>query len=323
MYSIGLYAFNGSAYYKDNNNWENDVLYVGNHLITAKPSLNGIYAVKEGTKSIASYAFRNCTDLTGLIFPEGLKSIGSYTFSGCSALDSIYVPDSVNRLGANSLSSLSFLQDNEDNWTDGALYAGNHLIDTKNDAGETITVRSGTKTIAPNSFNGSSAKKVIIPRGLRTIDQYAFYYSNITEIVLPDSISEIRYGAFEDSSGLTDVYYMGSEADFNRISIEGNNDYLLNANIHFSVKETDPQTFTIYTKDGNITTFSVTPSNTEIGKTVIIALYNNGVLVDFKQDLYTGASLDFSSSVKYDEALAMIWDSISLPKPVSAPEYIQ
>ena len=38
---IGAYAFSSTAYYKDESNWEDDVLYIGKYLIVAHSSLAG------------------------------------------------------------------------------------------------------------------------------------------------------------------------------------------------------------------------------------------------------------------------------------------
>ena len=44
-------------YYKDKDNWENGVLYIGKHLLETEMGLSGDYVVKSGTKSISGNAF--------------------------------------------------------------------------------------------------------------------------------------------------------------------------------------------------------------------------------------------------------------------------
>lgn len=78
---IGSGAFEHTAYYDNESNWENGVLYIGNHLIEAKETLSGTYIVKSGTRSIVERAFMNCDYLTGLVLPNSLKSMGESTFS--------------------------------------------------------------------------------------------------------------------------------------------------------------------------------------------------------------------------------------------------
>ena len=74
--SIGRAAFYNTDYYNNNSNWENGVLYIGNHLIKAKSSVSGVYTIKDETKSIADSAFFDCDNLTSIIIPESVVSIG-------------------------------------------------------------------------------------------------------------------------------------------------------------------------------------------------------------------------------------------------------
>ena len=59
---IGSKAFDGTAFYNTVKNWENGVLYCGNHLISAKSDVTKI-TVKASTVSIANGAFDNCNSL--------------------------------------------------------------------------------------------------------------------------------------------------------------------------------------------------------------------------------------------------------------------
>ena len=49
--SIAPEAFSGTAYYRNESNWENDVLYIGKHLIKAKATISGTYEIKKDTKT--------------------------------------------------------------------------------------------------------------------------------------------------------------------------------------------------------------------------------------------------------------------------------
>lgn len=70
-----------------------------NRLHWHKPSLTGEYTIKEGTLTIADFAFVDCNNLTNITIPESVTSIGDWAFSGCSSLGSLTIPDSVISIG--------------------------------------------------------------------------------------------------------------------------------------------------------------------------------------------------------------------------------
>ena len=79
--SIGESAFDGTAYYNDISNWENnEVLYIGNHLIKVKTTIRGDYSIKENTICIADSAFGGCDNLTSVTIPNSVTSIGDHAF---------------------------------------------------------------------------------------------------------------------------------------------------------------------------------------------------------------------------------------------------
>ncbi len=80
--NIKANAFSNTAYFNDDSNWENDVLYIDNHLIKANENISGSYSIKEGTKNIANYAFEDCTSLMNIDIPDSVTAIGNTAFYG-------------------------------------------------------------------------------------------------------------------------------------------------------------------------------------------------------------------------------------------------
>ncbi|MCD8314109.1 MAG: leucine-rich repeat domain-containing protein, partial [Firmicutes bacterium] len=97
--TIGGGVFVTTAYYNDENNWEDGVLYVDNWLIAAdKDAVTGDYTIKSDTVGIAKSAFSNCTNLTGITIPGSVMSISESAFFGCSNLTSATIGNGVTEI---------------------------------------------------------------------------------------------------------------------------------------------------------------------------------------------------------------------------------
>lgn len=91
---LGYGPFINTAYYNNDANWEDGVLYIGKHLIATDMSVvSGHYVVKEGTKSIAAEGFYGCALLTGITIPDGVEHIGAAAFNFCTAIKEIILPE--------------------------------------------------------------------------------------------------------------------------------------------------------------------------------------------------------------------------------------
>ena len=99
--SIGLKAFDDTAWYTSQ---PNGVVYLGNHLYTYKDRYNmpenTSIDIKEGTCSIAEYAFQYCHNIVSITIPNSMKRIGMCAFDGCKSLTSITLPNSISSIGS-------------------------------------------------------------------------------------------------------------------------------------------------------------------------------------------------------------------------------
>jgi hypothetical protein len=194
--SIGKEAFLDTKLYNDEVNWQSGALYIGRHLIRIKEVKSEDYAVKEGTLTIADSALLSCSGILSVSVPDGLKHIGDGSFAACTALMSITLPDSVESIGENAFTT-SYYYLNKNNWKNGDLYIGRHLIETIPKGDGSVTIKNGTLTVAKNAFS---------------------YSSGLKKIVIPDSVVAISDGAFADCTQLETVCYSGNEAQKNKLT---------------------------------------------------------------------------------------------------------
>lgn len=102
-------AIEDTAYYNTPTNWDNNALYIGNHLIKVRASSATTgqaetYNVKNGTKTIASFAFESCDAIASVTIPNSVTTIGVYALYDCENLTSITIPESVIYIGSGAFS---------------------------------------------------------------------------------------------------------------------------------------------------------------------------------------------------------------------------
>ena len=167
--------------------------------------------IPDSVTSIEDSAFFGCINLTSITIPNGVTSIGDCVFKLCTGLTSITIPDSVTSIG------------------DYAFIDCHSLT--------SITLSEGMTSIGEGMFTDcSSLTSVTIPDGVRYIRPMAFDACyGMTSITIPDSVTNIYSSAFINCTGLKDVYYTGTEEQWNQIAIiGGNNGWLPIATIHFN-----------------------------------------------------------------------------------------
>ena len=165
--------------------------------------------IQQGVTTIGSRAFYGCSSLTSVSIPESVTSMGVDVFAGCSSLTSISIPEST-PIGS-------------------AAFAGCSSLTS-------IGIPESATAIEYATFSGcSSLTSIIVPDSVTTIGNSAFAgCSSLTSISIPKSVTSILGFAFSNCSSLKDVYYTGSETEWKKISISGNNSYLTEATIHYN-----------------------------------------------------------------------------------------
>ena len=175
--------------------------------------------------SIEGCAFIGCNGLTSITIPKGLTSIGGSAFSDCSGLTSIEIPASVMNIGKDAFSGCNGL-------TSISVEADNMAYDSRDNCNAII--EKGTNTIIkgcnntkiPASVTGigdnafsycNGLTSIEIPEGVTSIGSYTFSDSSLTSITIPASVESIGYSSFSDCRGLKDIYYTGTQEQWNAI----------------------------------------------------------------------------------------------------------
>ncbi len=203
--SIGDGAFYNTAYYNDESNWENGVLYISKYLIGANQSILGNYSIKEGTLCIAGSAFYYCDSLISIVIDDSVTSIGDRAFYGCSSLTSITV-SAENEY----YSSLNGNLYNKDKTTLIQYAIGKQE--------SSFIVPNSVCAIASSAFaNCSSLTSLIIHKGVTNIGSYAF--NNCTLLTIYCEATSIPESWGSDwNSGNCPVYWYSE----NKPTTEGN-----------------------------------------------------------------------------------------------------
>ena len=173
-----------------------------------------VYTIPDTVTSIGNSAFYRCY-LESITIPDGVTNIGDSAFSCSSSLTSVTIPSGVTSIG------------------DRTFYECYNLM--------SVSIPESVTNIGDSAFSGcSSLTSVTIPSGVTSIGDRTFYGCyNLTSVSIPESVTSIGalafilYEGYYEGYRLTDVYYGGTQQQWDAISIATGNDELLNATIHF------------------------------------------------------------------------------------------
>ena len=185
-----------------------------------------------------SGAFRSAGASVGgvkVIFGESVEKIPGNIFSNCESLTSVTIGSNVTSIGDNAFLGCKGLV--EINYNARAAECTGDSFDSGD--GLKVTFGDSVERIPDYIFQDCPGlTSVTIGSSATTIGHYAFNRcTGLTSIKIPESMTNIGYMAFSGCTSLADVYYGGTERQWNAITIDDGNDRLLQANRHCAGKE--------------------------------------------------------------------------------------
>ena len=297
---------------------------------------SGLKSVKmsAGVKSIGDYSFENCKKLISVNMPMSTESIGDYAFADCNSLATITITKNVTNIGLGAFEGCpKLLSINVDPYNplytscDGVLFKKDMKTLLMYPGGKegAYTIPDGVSSIGENAFEyctklshinipesiteiGNRAFEgcshlttAVIPKGVERIGDDTFFACiSLESVTIPSSVKSVGRSAFGYASNITDVYYTGSETEWKSIIIDGDNNYLQSATIHFNYDpnaRTDPATgerIAFLCKGDTLTVFG------DVSQTspVCIAVYDAGRNMIFTKVIEESASVDVSGGTK-------------------------
>ena len=213
--------------------------------------------VEEGVTDIGKCAFYGCDQLTSVQLPDTLRTIQSSAFSGCKRLPEIEFPagltDIINAFdGCTSLKEVEF--------PEGIKWIGGF---ENCDSLVSVKIPDSVETLASYTFQGcDNLVTAEIGNGVDTLEGRVFAKCpKLRSVCLPDTIETIEAHAFSGCDDLEDVYYAGTEEQWNRVDITYSirivsefgdecNDALRYARVHYGMYT--PETWAQYDRYSEI-----------------------------------------------------------------------
>ena len=225
--SVREEAFKETSWY---NNQPDGVVYAGKVAYEYKGTMpeNTVIEIKEGTKTMVSGLFSDCTGLLSIKIPNSITTIEQDTFYKCTSLSQVILPNTLTSIGTQSFYRCTGLTSIEIPNSVTSIGSGAFKECTSLTS---IEIPDSVTSIAPDAFNGCTGLiNIEIPDSVTSIGLNAFYrtawYNNQPDGVVyagkvvykykgtmpEDAVIEIRKGtkgigdsAFDGCTGLTRI----------------------------------------------------------------------------------------------------------------------
>ena len=187
-------------------------------LLHPNRSADQVFEIPEGVTEIGSYAFYRIENFYGVSFPQSLEVIRENAFVDMS-LGTVFIPESVSLIEPRAFDN-SYVSEFRVNWNN------EYYTDIDNQ----LCSADGSVLIRATYVDGT----LIVPESVTEIASYAFFNDFWCEdVVIHTGVTVIGENAFNLSEHIKDIYYLGSEEEWNQIEIH-DSFYELGITVHFN-----------------------------------------------------------------------------------------
>ncbi|WP_207637727.1 leucine-rich repeat domain-containing protein, partial [Ruminococcus flavefaciens] len=219
--SLGSYAFYNCTSLK-NAVMPNSLLYIGDHAFANCSSADlSTISFPESIETIGEYAFSNCDSLISVTIPESVKTISNYAFEECDSLKTAEITGDNTTIGSHIFSACKSLESLT------LPFAGSSLsaVNADGSAQQISELFLNGNDEDYFNINNSGGWRRYIPKSLKTITinggkkipKYAFYRMlGVEDVYLPKEITNIADNSFDGCSGIQNVFYPSTRADWEK-----------------------------------------------------------------------------------------------------------
>lgn len=172
-----------------------NVIYLKNGVFKGCTALTHV-TIPDSVTDMGTWTFWDCTALTNVTIPDSVTKIGQYTFNGCTALAGVDIPNSVTEIETNAFKNCTALTE--------------------------VTIPGSVTKMGSSVFENCTAlTRAVFRGGVTGIGSSTFRgCDSLTSVTIPESVTSIGQAAFYNCPNVTDVYYSGSEEQWNAIEIK-------------------------------------------------------------------------------------------------------
>lgn len=252
----------------------NSVVSIGDSAFGGCTDLKSI-VIPDSVVNIEANAFSGCTQLADITVPDSVMRIGQYAFSNTAFFndssnwegEDLYIGNHLLQVGFET-SGVYTIKEGTKCIADSAFYS------RKNITG--VEIPDGVTSIGKEAFyECENIISIALPASVKSIGEYAFFNCyKLQNINIPEGVTELEFNtftrcydlrniilpatlkvidhAFSDNYDLENIYFAGSESEWNAISIDQQSlSNMTDINIE-------------YNSDADVSDLGVTNSNDEI-----------------------------------------------------------